>query len=176
MARRDPHSYNDDTQVETAHLALAANVDFETRTLRAEAELVFREPGGGPLDLDTRGLAIEAVADQDRRPLAFTLHPAEPILGARLSIALPPGTRAVRIRYRTAPGASALQWLDPAQTAGGTHPFLFSQCQAIHARSVVPLQDTPRVRIRYTAELEIPRSLRAVMAAAPRERTEDGDT
>jgi leukotriene-A4 hydrolase len=175
MARRDPHSYNDDTQVETAELVLAARVDFASRTLDAEAELVFRAPGAGPLDLDTRDLAIESVVDQDRRPLAFVLHPAEPILGARLAIELPPGTRAVRIRYCTAPGASALQWLEPAQTAGGTHPFLFSQCQAIHARSVVPLQDTPRVRIRYTAELAIPRSLRAVMAAAPRERTEEGD-
>ena len=176
MARRDPHSYNDDTQVETESLSLTARVDFSTKTLHAEAVLAFRAPGGGTLDLDTRDLAIDAVADQDERPLDFVLHPAEPILGARLAISLPPGTRAVRIRYRTSPGASALQWLDPAQTSSGRHPFLFSQCQAIHARSVAPLQDTPRVRIRYTAELAIPRALRAVMAAAPGERTEDGDT
>jgi leukotriene-A4 hydrolase len=176
MARLDPHSYNDDSQVETESLALAARVDFDTRTLHAEAELAFRAPGGGTLDLDTRDLAIEAVVDQDRRPLPFVLHPAEPILGARLELTLPPGTRAVRIRYRTSPDASALQWLEPAQTSGGMHPFLFSQCQAIHARSVVPLQDTPRVRIRYTAELTIPSALRAVMAAAPRGRAEPGAT
>ncbi|HSK02237.1 MAG TPA: hypothetical protein VK932_13385, partial [Kofleriaceae bacterium] len=175
MARRDPHSYNDDTQVETESLALVARVDFATRTLHAEAELSFRAPGGGALDLDTRDLSIEAIVDQAGRPLAHELHAAEPILGARLSIELPPATRAVRIRYRTSPAASALQWLEPAQTSGGLHPFLFSQCQALHARSVVPLQDTPRVRIRYTAELAIPRALRAVMAAAPRDRTEEGD-
>ncbi|HWO18702.1 MAG TPA: M1 family metallopeptidase [Kofleriaceae bacterium] len=176
MARLDPHSYNDDSQVETESLALSARVDFTTCTLHAEAELRFRAPGGGTLDLDTRDLAIEAVADQDQRPLPFVLHPAEPILGARLEITLPPETRAVRVRYRTSPDASALQWLGPAQTSGGLHPFLFSQCQAIHARSVVPLQDTPRVRIRYTAELTIPSSLRAVMAAASRGRTEAGAT
>ena len=175
MARRDPHSYNDDEQVETESFALSARVDFATRTLHAEVELAFRAPGGGPLDLDTRDLAIEGVVDQDGRALGFVLHPAEPILGARLSIELPPATRAVRIRYRTSPDASALQWLEPAQTSGGGHPFLFSQCQAIHARSVVPLQDTPRVRVRYTAELTIPRALRAVMAAAPCVRTEHGE-
>ena len=175
MARLDPHSYNDDAQVETESLALSARVDFPTRTLHAEVELSFRAPGGGALDLDTRDLAIDGVTDQDGRALGFVLHPAEPILGARLSIELPPATRAVRIRYRTSPDASALQWLEPAQTSGGGHPFLFSQCQAIHARSVVPLQDTPRVRVRYTAELTIPRALRAVMAAAPRVRTEHGE-
>ena len=174
MARRDPHSYNDDTQVETEHVALALRVDFAAHTLAGTATLAFKAPAatGGPLDLDTRDLTIEAVTDADGHALPFTLHPPEPILGARLSIELPTGTTAVTIRYRTSPEASALQWLEPAQTLGGARPFLFSQCQAIHARSVVPLQDTPRLRIRYTAELTIPRELTAVMAAAHTGRTE----
>lgn len=175
MARLDPHSYNDDTQVETASLALVARVDFASRTLHGDATLVFRAPGGGTLDLDTRDLAIDGVEDHGGRALPYVLHAAEPFLGARLSIELPAGTPSMRIRYRTSPEASALQWLEPAQTSSGKLPFLFSQCQAIHARSVVPLQDTPRLRIRYTAELAIPRALTAVMAAAHRGRTEQGD-
>jgi aminopeptidase N len=175
MARRDPHSYADDTQVETASLSLVARVDFAQQILHAEATLAFARPGGGRLDLDTRALAIDAVEDLDGRALPFVLHPSDPILGERLAIELAPGSAGVRIRYRTSPAASALQWLAPAQTAGGRAPFLFSQCQALHARSVVPLQDTPRLRIRYHAELTVPRALTAVMAAAHRGRTEDGE-
>jgi len=175
MARRDPHSYNDDTQVATTSLSLVARIDFAHEVLHGEATLVFERPGAGPLDLDTRDLAIDAVEDLDGRALPFVLHPAEPILGARLAIALAPGTGGVRIRYRTSPTASALQWLAPAQTAGGRAPFLFSQCQPIHARSIVPLQDTPRLRIRYRAELTVPRALTAVMAAAHRGRREEGE-
>lgn len=52
--------------------------------------------------------------------------------------------------FRTSPTASALQWLAPPQTAGGKEPYLFSQCQAIHARSVFPCQDSPECRITYT--------------------------
>lgn len=167
MARRDPHSYNDDTQVETAALVWAARVDFASRTLHGDATLEFRRPAdAGRLDLDTRDLSIDSVTDAGGAPLGYTLHAAEPTLGARLAIELPAGATAVRIRYRTSPDASALQWLGPAQTTSGRQPFLFSQCQAIHARSVIPLQDTPRIRITYRAELTIPRELVGVMAAA----------
>jgi hypothetical protein len=44
------------------------------------------------------------------------------------------------IRFSCSPASTALQFLDPAQTAGGQQPYLFTQCQAIHARSLVPCQ------------------------------------
>jgi len=169
MARQDPHSYADAAQARTRSFDLAAKVDFATRTLSATVKLTLSEPSRpGPLDLDTRGLVIESAS------VPHVLHPAEPILGARLELQLPAGCREVTLTYRTAPDASALQWLEPAQTHGGRHPYLFSQCQAIHARSLVPCQDTPSIRQTYTASLDVPASLRAVMAAAPVSRTVNG--
>jgi leukotriene-A4 hydrolase len=166
MPRLDPHSYADSSHPRTRTLRWKAKVDFDRRVVDAEATLVFDEPGGGDLDLDTRGLAITSVTDAEGSPLAFTLDAPDPVLGARLRIALGVRTASVTVRYTTSPEATALQWLEPAQTADRKHPFLFSQCQAIHARSVVPLQDTPRVRITYEAEVTVPAALRALMAAA----------
>jgi len=60
---------------------------------------------------------------------------SDPILGAPLRISLPRGAEWVRIRYSTSPSASALQWCEPAQTANKARPFLYTQSQAIHARS-----------------------------------------
>ena len=171
MARPDPHSYADATQARTAVVDLSLRVDFAQRTLSGECALEFHAPGTGPLDLDTRGLAIEAVTDLAGAPLPHQLHAAEPILGARLCIELPAaGTAGVRVRYRTSPDATALQWLDPAQTAGGVHPFLYSQCQPIHARSLAPLQDTPGIRVRAKASFTVPARLRTLMAAAAKGR------
>lgn len=167
MARLDPHSFADDTHPRTRAFDWKASVDFERRILAAEVTLHFTAPAkGGPLDLDTRALSIEAVTTISGAALKFVVHPADAILGSRLEVTVPAGTEAVRVTYRTAPDASALQWLSPEQTMGGAQPFLFSQCQAIHARSVLPCQDTPSIRQTYTASLEVPAPLRAVMAAA----------
>ena len=176
MVRLDPHSYADSDQPVTERFDLRATVDFATRTLAATVTLHLAAPAPceTPFDLDTRDLAIAAVTDAAGAPLPWALAPAEPILGARLRVTLPAGARALSVRYSTAPGASALQWLAPAQTAGRAQPFLFSQCQAIHARSVIPLHDTPRVRVTYSAELTVPRALRGLMAAAHVQRVEQG--
>jgi aminopeptidase N len=167
MARLDPHSYADSDQPRVRHLRLQLEVSFAERRLEGEVCLELAEPSGGPLDLDTKGLELAQVTSGDGVRIAFALLPEEPILGQRLRLDLPAGTRELHLRYRTSPDAPALQWLEPEQTAGGHHPFLFSQCQAIHARCVVPVPDTPRSRVTYEAAITVPEPLCAVMSAGP---------
>jgi aminopeptidase N len=174
MARLDPHSHTDIAQPHQRHLSWKAEVDFAGRTVQATATLLF-DRGGATVDLDSRGLEVQAVTSPEGRPLQFDLGAPEPIVGQRFRVALPAGVDSCVIRYRTGPEASALQWLEPEQTAGGKAPFLYSQCQAIHARSVVPLQDSPRLRITYDAELTVPAALRGLMAAGAVDQEVRGD-
>ena len=176
MARLDPHSYADTDQVRTRSIDFALEVDFDRRQLAGEVVLRFHAPGAGPLDLDTRGLRIDSVQALSGAPLRHALSPSEAILGARLRIELPEGSEGVRVRYATSPSATALQWLAPSQTQGKAQPFLFSQAQPIHARSIFPLQDTPRIRITVgSARFTVPARLRALMAAAARGREAKGE-
>jgi leukotriene-A4 hydrolase len=176
MARIDPHSYADDTQPKVVSLDWKASVDFASQVIWATATLNLEgSDKAGPLDLDSRGLDISAITDDRGRAIKFTVGESDPILGAKLSLDLAAGVRSVSIVYHTAQDASALQWLEPEQTAGGVHPYLFSQCQAIHARSVIPCQDTPSRRITYTARLQVPRALRGLMAAGFVSRELDGE-
>jgi len=167
MSLPDPHSYFDPGQPRVRRLTLKLDVDFTSRRLDGSVTLELTAPGKGPLDLDTKGLEIRAARMPDGRAVPFALGAEEAILGRRLRLDLPAGTQAVTIDYRTGPDAVALQWLGPEQTEGKKHPFLFSQCQAIHARTVVPVQDTPCVRVTYAAEITVPEPLAAVMSAGP---------
>jgi len=165
MSRIDPHSYADAAQPRVRRLDLDLDVDFDRRILSGEAVLSLDGPGEGPLDLDSKGLLIRGVVTDGGAAVPFELAGEEPILGRRLRLSLPSGTRRVAIRYETSPEAVALQWLEPAQTAGGAHPFLYSQCQAIHARTVIPVPDTPALRVSYRAAVTLPEPLSAVMSA-----------
>ncbi len=167
MALVDPHSYADDAQPRTKHLRLHLAVDFETKRIDGRAFLELAAPAGGPMDLDTKGLTVSVVTGSGGGDVPFETGPDDPILGRRLRLTLPAGTTEVLVKYHTAEDAVALQWLDPAQTEGKKHPYLFSQCQAIHARSMVPCQDTARFRVTYHAEVTVPEALSAVMSAGP---------
>src|SRR5260370_32213068 len=146
MARLDPHSYADTAQPQTKSIELSLKVDLASRTLSGEAVLRFRQAGAGPLDLDTRDLRIESVTALDGAKLGYELAAPEPILGSPLRIELPAAARGVRLRYSTSPSATALQWLEPRQTAAG-EPILYPHGQPIHARPLAPRHDTPRIRI-----------------------------
>jgi leukotriene-A4 hydrolase len=167
MARIDPHSYFDTAQPRTKHVRLRWQVDFHTHQLTGNATLVFETPSSGTVDLDSKGLTITSVQTPTGRDIPYGLGDDEPILGQKLQLQLPARTSEVTIAYSTSPEALALQWLDSAQTKGKRYPFLFSQCQAIHARTLAPLQDTPRARVTYDVEVTVPEPLTAVMSAAP---------
>jgi leukotriene-A4 hydrolase len=173
MSRVDPHSFSDGAQPRQQHLRWTARVDFPARRLECTAELRF-DRGGTEVDLDTRGLDVDAVTSPAGRALPFALGPTDTILGARLRLTLPEDDVRCVVRYRTGLEATALQWLTEEQTASGLAPFLYSQCQAVHARSVVPLQDTPRFRLTYEAAITAPAGMRTLMAARSMGRSEEG--
>jgi len=175
----DPHSYARPTEVSVQHLALDLTLDFEARTLRGSATWELQNHSGATaLYLDARDLHIEAVllGGPDGVPTDFDLGAADAVLGQPLRITLQPDTTAVTILYTTTPGAAALQWLSSEQTAGQERPFLFTQSQAILARTWIPCQDSPGIRFTYEAHVQAPAELLALMSAEnPQERNASGE-
>lgn len=167
----DPHSFSNYTQVRSQHLVIDLAVDFTRQQLTGyvEHQLERLDPNIQRLVLDTRHLKITAVtASQDGvhwLNTPYLLGIADGLKGQPLTIQLQPDTQAVRVYYQTTPQASGLQWLTADQTSEKKQPFLFSQSQPIHARSWLPLQDTPANRVTYQAQIQTLPELLAVMSA-----------
>jgi aminopeptidase N len=161
---RDPQSYARPLEARVTHVALDLKADFAAKRIGGTATLdVQSRPGAKEIVLDSKGLEVKAVTDGGGKPLPFAMGKADEALGAPLTVQLNGATR-IRIAYASAPGAEALQWLTPEQTAGKKHPFLFSQGQAILNRSWIPTQDSPGIRQTWEARIVVPEPLRAVMS------------
>ena len=185
----DPHSYSRPDQVRVRHVGLNWVVDFDAETLTGDAILLLdRKDPDAALILDSRDLDIKEVYTTTLKPdngehgvpelaidairssaswaeASYEIGPSDASFGAPITIELPPGVDAVKLTYATRPGATGLQWLAPAQTAGKKAPFLYSQSQAIHARSWIPGQDSPGVRTTWDAIVVVDKRFTAVMAA-----------
>jgi len=135
MKFTDPHSFADLSQAKIAHIDFDIDVDFSKRLLKIKAVYHLDQPVSGSLFLDTRDLEIERIHASDR-DLDWEIDAQDPISGDRLHLKSLDALSDFTIELTTSPQSSALQWVTPQQTAGGVHPFLYSQCQAIHARSI----------------------------------------
>lgn len=165
---QDYHSYANANEVQIKHINLDLEVNFDNKVISGTATLQVErlQKDVKTLILDTRDLSIETIQAQGK-DLPFSLYAADPYMGAKLEITLPAAPHnSLTIHYATSPQASGVQWLSPAQTADKKHPFLFTQAQATHARSFIPLQDSPKVRVTYDATIRTPKALLAVMSAS----------
>ncbi|MBI2679553.1 MAG: M1 family metallopeptidase [Candidatus Solibacter usitatus] len=168
---RDIHTFSEPEKVRVKHIDLDLDALFDRKILKGTATLTVEKAASSnaPLILDSRDLSIEKVevsSDGSKfTATTFEFGKPDPFLGSALTIPLAADSRQVRVQYATSPNASGLQWLDPPQTAGKRMPFLYTQSQAIHARSWIPLQDTPGVRFTYTARVRTPKNLLAIMSA-----------
>ena len=167
---RDIHSHARPEIAHVRHVSLDLTADFTAKTLSGTATLdVQGVPGATEVILDARNLDIQSITDASGAPLQFSLGADDPILGQALSVRIPAlaegATQKLVIRYATRPDAAALQWLTPAQTAGGRLPYMFSQGQAILTRTWVPTQDSPGIRQTWDARIVAPADLKVVMSA-----------
>lgn len=166
MKFNDTHTFAEPDIARIEHLSWKANIDFERKVIDAVATFQIKTAEGATqIFFDTKNdMNIKSV-EVDGIPANFEYGPEVKFLGRPLKVEITENSKEVSISYATHPNAAALQWLLPRQTANKTAPFLFTQSQAILARSWIPVQDGPGIRFTYDAEVQVPKGLIALMSA-----------
>ncbi|MFM2388102.1 MAG: hypothetical protein RL660_2859 [Bacteroidota bacterium] len=169
------HSYSNFDKVRMKHLHWICNVDFQNQTLKATARWHFENFGkASQMVLDVYDQQISKVLVTGKE-VPFKVGEIDKTFGAPLTFAIGANDTIVEIEYTTSKTATALQWLQPQQTAGKKQPYLFTQCESINTRTIIPCMDAPNQRITYTADLQVPAGMMALMSAEnPQQRSGDG--
>ena len=174
---KDPHSFAEPLKAVVKHLDLTLKVDFNTKLISGVARWTIENPSkGGEIIFDARNLKISKITlGDDERETTFDLGNDTKFMGQALKVKINEATSKVNIHFTTSTDAAAVQWLNPKQTAGKKYPFMFTQSQAILARTWIPCQDSPGIRFTYNATVTVPKELLALMSAEnPQQKNSEG--
>ncbi|KAK2762761.1 hypothetical protein FQN54_000935 [Arachnomyces sp. PD_36] len=160
---RDPNTLSNYNNFRSTHVTANFDILFDQQRLVGNVVHQLKSITNAEsqeIVLDTSFVDIDGVK-VDGKTATWDLLPRMEPYGSALKIKLDQGveldkTVEVDISLKTTEKCTALQWLTPEQTSNKKHPYLFSQCQAIHARSIFPCQDTPDVKSTYDFNLRSP--------------------
>ncbi|RKF54402.1 Leukotriene A-4 hydrolase-like protein [Erysiphe neolycopersici] len=161
---RDPNTFSNYNQWETKHTDVNLTIDFEEHRLTGTVSLSIEsltESESEEVILDTSYLDIKSINIEGSKSTEWYVKDRTEPFGSPLFIKIPGGASrgskiSVDISLSTTEKCTAIQWLTPSQTSNKKFPYMFSQCQAIHNRSIFPCQDTPDVKSTYKFRIRSP--------------------
>jgi leukotriene-A4 hydrolase len=170
---RDPNTLSNYNNWKTKHTIADLAIDFKKQRIHGTVTLQLEsltEAGCEEIILDSSFVDVQGVSVNGTKTQDWVVKDRTEPFGSPLSIKVP-GRAAkssivsVAIGVSTTEKCTALQWMTPAQTSNKKFPYMFSQCQAIHCRSIFPCQDTPDVKSTY--EFRIRSELPVVASGLP---------
>ncbi|RJY09996.1 M1 family metallopeptidase [Aurantiacibacter aquimixticola] len=175
---QDEFTFARPLEARVTHVALDLDLDFEGQRVEGTATLdVQAAEDATEIVLDSDGLIVGGITDGNGNELEYEIGETEEGKGEPITVQLGeltgPELQQIVIDYASGPEAAALQWLDPEQTAGGEHPFVFSQGQPILNRTWIPTQDSPGIRQTWEARITAPEPLTVVMSGISRGEPEE---
>ncbi|KAI1845130.1 hypothetical protein JX265_002785 [Neoarthrinium moseri] len=182
MAPRDPNTLANYGAWLTKHTTVNFRVNFEKQRLEGSVTLDLEsltDKESKEIILDTNQLHVSSVklnASDSSWQLKDKVEP----YGSPLHVSVPDGASKgeivkVDIAIETTGHCTGLQWMSPAQTGNKKHPYVYSQCQAILARSIFPCQDTPDVKSTFTFNITSPLPVVASGVPVPSDTSGEGD-
>ena len=156
-------------------------VDFDNKKVDGEVTISFKAlEDGEVIILDTKSLIIKSIKDNTGNELDFKLDNYYRLESHGVPLKIykeysKDDTFDITIEYSTTKDCMAIDWLEPEQTSGGKYPFMYSQCQSILCREMLPIQDTPAIKMPVQISITVPEELIGLAAGLFVEEINNGN-
>ena len=156
-------------------------VDFDNKKVDGEVTISFKAlEDGEVIILDTKSLIIKTIKDNTGNELDFKLDNYYRLESHGVPLKIykeysKDDTFDITIEYSTTKDCMAIDWLEPEQTSGGKYPFMYSQCQSILCREMLPIQDTPAIKMPVQISITVPEELIGLAAGLFVEEINNGN-
>lgn len=170
---QDVSSYSNFDKIRQDKIKIEARIDFKEKKFTGRVDISFTilDHQETRIILDSHSLEIYSVREKSSgKEMKWSLYDEnadKKALGTPLVILLDDNSKdnvEISIEYSAGESSAAIQWLTPEQTLNKKHPFMFAQCEAILARSLLPCQDSPSVKVTVEAKLIADNPLVALFA------------
>jgi leukotriene-A4 hydrolase len=169
----DWSSFSNPTEAVSTSIRLEWNLDFDQQSIRGAAEHIVRVLRSSTQQVCFDSSNINIIGDVllNNEVATYVCSDKHSTLGTKISVSIPEALQfegasfSILFKYSIDNTATAVQWLPASATKGGKFPYLFTQSQAIHARSLLPCMDSPGVKTAYNATVSVPKWCTVLMSA-----------
>ena len=180
---KDISTFSNYNIIQQTNIEVNFEVDFTEKIVHGKAKIYFKAlEYGEVIVLDTKALIIESIIDSDTgEKLKYVLDEQYKLtaLGIPLKIYkqfYKDDIITIFIKFSTTSEGTSIDWLEPEQTSGKKYPFMYTQCQSILCRELLPIQDTPAVKMPVTIGVTVVKPLLGLVAGIYKSEIDNGDT
>ena len=150
---KDTNTFSNYEIIKQTKIEANFDVDFDNKVIHGKIKSYFTAiKDGEVIVLDSRALSINSIIDSDTgEELEFIVDKQYDLDANGVPIKIykeysKGDNIAILINYDTTNDGSAVQFLSKEQTTGKLYPYMFTQCESILCRELLPIQDTPAVK------------------------------
>ena len=180
---KDTNTFSNYEIIKQTKIEANFDVDFDKKAIHGKVKSYFTaNKDGEVIVLDSRALNINSIIDSDTgEELEFIIDKQYDLdaNGVPLKIykEYSKGDNVIiLINYDTTDEGSAVQFLDKEQTTGKEYPYMFTQCESILCRELLPIQDTPAVKITTSIGITVPKPLFALNSGIYQNKIDNGNS
>ena len=181
--QKEVNTFSNYEIVKQTKIEVNFKVDFTKKIITGKEKIYFEAlEDGEVIVLDSKNIEISSIIDSDSGKVLdyiFDDYYKLESMGVPLKIykEYNQGDKfSIVLNFHTTEEGMAIDWLNPEQTSSKKYPFMYSQGEMILIRELLPIQDTPAIKMPVSVSITVPKPLLGLVAGIYQDEIDNGDT